>query len=95
MTSTVASGGNKKPYHEQYQMGDEPATPTMAITGNGGKRVAVTEENLPRMKNVVIMQNEGIVYCPVAKARKTSVEKTPSYCCCIVTSTPRPPVVSP
>lgn len=51
-------------------MGDKLATATTAITGNGGERVAVTEENLPRMKNVVIMQNEGIVYCPVAKARK-------------------------
>lgn len=35
--------------------------------GGSGEKVAVTEENLPKMKNVVILQNEGIIYCPIAK----------------------------
>lgn len=29
--------------------------------------VTITEKNLPKLKNVVILQDEGIIYCPIAK----------------------------
>lgn len=51
----------------QHQPHHEPATTTMERRGDGSERVAVTQENLPKMKNVVILQNEGIIYCPIAK----------------------------
>ena len=71
MTSAaVGRGGNQQHQHRhhQQQMDDEPVAVT-TTGGGGGKRVAVSEEGLPKMKNVVIMQNEGIVYCPVPKVR--------------------------
>lgn len=46
-----------------------------ATGGEGGKGgIAITEENLPKMKNVVILQDEGIIYCPIAKVMSCAVE---------------------
>eukprot|EP00903_Cladosiphon_okamuranus_P017965 g16529.t1 len=51
----------------QHQAHHEPAMTTTGRREGGGERIVVTQENLPKMKNVVILQDEGIIYCPIAK----------------------------
>lgn len=59
----------------------EPATTTGRRRGDGGERVTVTEGNLLSMKNVVILQNEGIIYCPIAKVSACYGELALGACC--------------
>lgn len=63
----VPIGGAIPPQRHHQQNGSETATPR--TTGGVGEkgRIAITTENLPKMKNVVIMQDVGIIYCPVSK----------------------------
>lgn len=88
--SVALLGGDKPPtqphrqqqqHHHHYQEeeeeeGKETATTRTTGGGAGGSRgrVAVTEENLPKLKSVVIMQDEGIIYCPVAKVKPDAPE---------------------
>lgn len=51
----------------QLQHPTAAATTIAKRRGSESETVAVTEENLPNMKNVVILQKEGIIYCPIAK----------------------------
>lgn len=71
VTRSGVGGREEAPVRERNELkrqGGELASITAVRGGDAGKeKIMVTHENLPRMKNVVVLREEGIIYCPIAK----------------------------
>lgn len=63
-TATVAPGETQK---NSRGLHVEEEVQSTTAGNEKASWVRVTEENLHKMKNVAILQHEGIVYCPVPK----------------------------
>eukprot|EP00752_Nemacystus_decipiens_P006331 g5707.t1 len=63
----VVGVGGEEPSQQPQLQHPKSGTAIEKRRGGGSGKVVVTEENVPNMKNVVILQNEGIIYCPIAK----------------------------
>ncbi|CAN0464126.1 unnamed protein product, partial [Ectocarpus sp. 12 AP-2014] len=71
LAMTRSGGRRESPVRERNELGrrDQELEGSTAVRGGdaGTKKIVVTHENLPKMKNVVILREEGIIYCPIAK----------------------------
>ncbi|CAN0491613.1 unnamed protein product, partial [Ectocarpus sp. 12 AP-2014] len=68
---TRSSGRRESPVRERNELErqDQELEGATAVRGGdaGKEKIVVTHDNLPKMKNVVILREEGIIYCPIAK----------------------------
>ncbi|CAN0019199.1 unnamed protein product, partial [Ectocarpus sp. 6 AP-2014] len=71
LAMTRSGGRRESPVRERNELErqDQELVGTTAVRGGdaGKEKIVVTHENLPKMKNVVILRGEGIIYCPIAK----------------------------
>ncbi|CAM9911145.1 unnamed protein product, partial [Ectocarpus fasciculatus] len=71
LAMTRSGESRETPVRDQTELKrqDRELAVTTAVRGGdaGEEKINVTHENLPKMKNVVILREEGIIYCPIAK----------------------------
>ncbi|CAM9665193.1 unnamed protein product, partial [Ectocarpus sp. 4 AP-2014] len=71
LAMTRSGGRRESPVRERNEVEreDQEMEGTTAVRGGdaGKEKIVITHENLPKMKNVVILREEGIIYCPIAK----------------------------
>lgn len=54
---------------DDEDVGSDEDGPSATPQPRDRKNLAITADNLQKMQNVVVVQDEGIVYCPIPKVR--------------------------